>query len=218
MSQRIKMSQRIMSNNLLLFLFLLIIQKLNGIKKRIDRWITLSSLLKYNVKFNPSRVIFNGRTILEIEDGAEIIIGDHFVANSGRDYAIDCGNGCKIGVKTNAQLTIGKYSGMTNTIIQCHKKIQIGDFVNIGAGCMIMDSNFHSTNWLDRLDRKKDVDNRRSAPITIGDVVFIGTRSIICKGVNIGDHAIIAAGSVVVKDVPANEIWGGNPARFIKKI
>lgn len=47
---------------------------------------------------------------------------------------------------------------------------------------------------------------------------FIGARSIICKGVTIGDHAMIAAGSVVVGDVPANEVWGGNPAKFIKNI
>lgn len=90
--------------------------------------------------------------------------------------------------------------------------------MNIGAGCMIMDSNFHSTDWRDRLDRRKDIQNHRNAAVKIGDVVFIGARSIICKGVTIGDHAMIAAGSVVVSDVPANEVWGGNPAKFIKNI
>lgn len=83
---------------------------------------------------------------------------------------------------------------------------------------MIMDSNFHSTNWQDRLDRKRDIQNHTNAPVHIGDVVFIGAHSIICKGITIGDHAMIAAGSIVVSDVPANEIWGGNPAKFIKKI
>ena len=48
--------------------------------------------------------------------------------------------------------------------------------------------------------------------------VFIGTRGIINKGVSIGEGAIIAAGSVVVKDIPSWEVWGGNPARFIKKL
>ncbi len=115
-------------------------------------------------------------------------------------------------------LIIGKNSGMSNTVIQCHERIEIGHHVNIGAGCIIMDSNFHSTNWQDRLDRVKDIENHRNAPVKIGDVVFIGTRSIICKGVTIGNHAMIAAGSVVVTDVPANEVWGGNPAKFIKKL
>lgn len=54
----------------------------------------------------------------------------------------------------------------------------------------------------------------RGCNVSIGD----GFMTIICKGITIGDHAMIAAGSVVVTDVPADEVWGGNPAKFIKKI
>ena len=50
------------------------------------------------------------------------------------------------------------------------------------------------------------------------DDVFIGANCYIGKGVIIGDRSIVAAGSVVVKSIPADEIWGGNPAKFIKKI
>jgi len=57
-----------------------------------------------------------------------------------------------------------------------------------------------------------------SKPVTIGDNVFIGMNSIILKGVNIGNNVRIAAGSVVTKSIPANQIWGGNPAAFIKNI
>lgn len=53
-------------------------------------------------------------------------------------------------------------------------------------------------------------------PITVGDYVYIGTRSIILPGVNIGNNCIIAAGSVVTRDVPDNSVVGGVPARFIK--
>ena len=81
-----------------------------------------------------------------------------------------------------------------------------------------MDSNFHNLDWKVRMDRMTDWKTPLSAPIHIGDCVFIGARSIICKGVTIGDHAIIAAGSVVIKDIPADEIWGGNPAKFISKV
>lgn len=55
-------------------------------------------------------------------------------------------------------------------------------------------------------------------PITIGDNVWIGGRSVINPGVTIGDNVVVASGAVVTKDVPANVIVGGNPARVIKKI
>ena len=54
--------------------------------------------------------------------------------------------------------------------------------------------------------------------IELGDDVFIGVNSIVTKGVTIGDRSIIAAGSIVVKSIPNDEIWGGNPAKFLKKI
>jgi len=47
---------------------------------------------------------------------------------------------------------------------------------------------------------------------------FIGGSSIILKGVFIGEKSIVAAGSVVIKSIPDGEIWGGNPAKFIKKL
>uniref|UniRef100_Q3AQI9 Acetyltransferase (Isoleucine patch superfamily)-like protein n=1 Tax=Chlorobium chlorochromatii (strain CaD3) TaxID=340177 RepID=Q3AQI9_CHLCH len=53
-------------------------------------------------------------------------------------------------------------------------------------------------------------------PVTIGDNVWIGARAIICPGVAIGEGAVIAAGAVVIKDVPPYTIVGGNPARYIK--
>jgi maltose O-acetyltransferase len=55
-------------------------------------------------------------------------------------------------------------------------------------------------------------------PITIGSDVWIGGSSVICPGVSIGDRSIIAAGSVVIKDVPAGVIVGGNPAKIIKEV
>lgn len=53
--------------------------------------------------------------------------------------------------------------------------------------------------------------------VTIGSKTFIGMNSLIVNSVNIGERAIVAAGSVVTKDIPEKEVWGGNPARLIKK-
>lgn len=54
-------------------------------------------------------------------------------------------------------------------------------------------------------------------PITIGHHVWVGTGAIVLQGVSIGDGAVVAAGSVVTKDIPPYEIWGGVPAKFIRK-
>ena len=56
-----------------------------------------------------------------------------------------------------------------------------------------------------------------SAPVIIGNDVFIGTNSLILKGVEIGDRSLLES-SVVTKSVPTSEIWAGNPAVFLKKL
>jgi acetyltransferase-like isoleucine patch superfamily enzyme len=163
------------------------------------------------------RIRFNGRCVLQLQKGASIQIGDDFHCNSGSDNAIDNVECSKIVVYNKASLFIGNMSGMSNTVIQCKKSIWMGNYVNIGAGCLIMDTDFHSISWQIRMKRG-DGDCASSAPIVINDYVFVGAKCIICKGVTIGEKSIIAAGSVVVKDVPAGEIWGGNPAKFIRKV
>lgn len=159
---------------------------------------------------------FNGHTTLYIK--GKLKIGRNFICNSGKNYSIDSTPCAKIRVMPNAYLEFGENSGISNTIIHCYNNIKIGNNVNIGAGCMIFDTNFHSINWQDRKNRIKDVNNAKTSPIRIDDFVFIGANCIICKGVLIGAKSMVAAGSVVVSNIPSGEIWGGNPAKFIKKI
>jgi len=124
-------------------------------------------------------------------------------------------NSCRIVVFPDATLSVGDYTGMSQVSIVCKHKVTIGQHCKIGTGVKIIDTNFHNTDW--RIRRtSEDLKSAKTAPISIGNDCFIGTRSIICKGVKIGDRAIIAAGSVVVKDIPNDCIAGGNPCKVIK--
>jgi acetyltransferase-like isoleucine patch superfamily enzyme len=123
---------------------------------------------------------------------------------------------CKLLVYKKAKLHINGDLSMSNTVIVATKEVVIGDNVMIGGGVTIVDSDFHSfdfRNW----NTPNDERLMKSVPVKIGNNVFIGMNSVILKGVNIGDGAIIAACSVVSKSIPAGEVWGGNPAHYIKK-
>lgn len=70
------------------------------------------------------------------------------------------------------------------------------------------------------LDPDKSTESKycfKVGSVKIGNNVFIGARTIICNSISIGDGAVVGAGSVVTKDIPENEIWAGNPAKFIRK-
>ena len=89
--------------------------------------------------------------------------------------------------------------------------ISLGTNVHITTGCLFLT---HDGGTL--IHRHKVPDLEITNPIKIGNNVYIGARSIIMGGVNIGNGVIVAAGSVVTKDIPDNSVYGGVPARFIK--
>jgi acetyltransferase-like isoleucine patch superfamily enzyme len=86
------------------------------------------------------------------------------------------------------------------------------EYITIGAGSLIT---MKSTILTHYYNQKKD--SFDYGKVNIGKKCFIGAHSVICQPVTIGDFSIIAAGAVVTKDIPPFEIWGGVPARFIKK-
>ena len=106
-----------------------------------------------------------------------------------------------------AKLKLGSGFFNSNIKIRCHEKIEIGEDVAISHDVTIMDSDAHKGLW---------EGYEKTKPIKIGNHVWIGTRVTILKGVTIGDNAIIAAGSVVTKDVPNNTVVAGVPAKVIK--
>ena len=97
------------------------------------------------------------------------------------------------------------------------KILVLEDDVMIGGSCCIYDSDFHSLKSVNRSLTKQDNDIHHK-PVIIKRGAFIGAHSIILKGVTIGENSVIGAGSVVTKSVPSNEIWAGNPAKYLKTI
>lgn len=96
----------------------------------------------------------------------------------------------------------------------CHFQDHGG--VILGDGCQIGHNVVFATLNHELLPERRGV--TRPAPIVLGKKVWVGSNATILQGVTIGDNAIVAAGAVVTKDVPANTIIGGVPARVIKRI
>lgn len=114
----------------------------------------------------------------------------------------------EISVGDKAEVVIGDDVFInTGVVIASKKKIHIGNETIIGDQTIIYDTDWHSIGG----------DDVKSKSVEIGAHVWIGARAIILKGVKIGDNSIIAAGSVVVKDVNDAVIVAGNPAKYICK-
>ncbi|MNS12251.1 2,3,4,5-tetrahydropyridine-2,6-dicarboxylate N-acetyltransferase [compost metagenome] len=122
---------------------------------------------------------------------------------------------CTIAVMPTATLIIKDNCGFSGISIFCSEHITIHENVNCGGNVSIWDTDFHPLEYLSR--RNNELETIKKEPIIIEQDVFIGANSIILKGVTIGARSIIGAGSIVTKNVPADEIWGGNPAKFIRK-
>lgn len=147
-----------------------------------------------------------------------IIIGKHFIcANKIRANSIGLIQPCVFNISTpNSKIVIGDNVGISGSTINATKSITIGNNVLIGSGCLITDTDSHPLHWEDRL--RNDNTKTKSAPIRIEDNVFIGARSIILKGVTIGEGSVIGAGSVVSQDVPPFVVVCGNPAKIVKSL
>lgn len=151
--------------------------------------------------------------------GGTCTIGNYFSMNNGlKGNPIGCNQRCTIFVDKNAILQIGDHVGISQTAIICHQKITIGNHVKIGGGVCIYDTDFHSLDTKLRMNEQTDLKNKEKKEVVIEDHVFIGAHSLILKGVIIGENSVIGAGSVVTKSVPPNQIWAGNPAKFIRNL
>ncbi|MBG9377131.1 acyltransferase [Panacibacter sp. DH6] len=142
-------------------------------------------------------------------------VKDHGVLRINKNGSMTCGknvriaSGCK--VYADGQLQIGDNTYInSNSLIFASQSVKIGNDCAIAWNCQIMDCDFHTL-------QKNGHDQPMTAPVVIGNKVWIGANSIILKGVTIGNNVVIAAGSVVTKNIPANALAGGVPAKIIEQ-
>lgn len=133
-------------------------------------------------------------------------------------YGCAVGDNTRIGpfVEIQKNALVGKNCKISSHTFIC-EGVAIGDNSFIGHGVVfINDKNPRATTPEGKLEADADW-APRFVKTVLGKSVSIGSNATILGGITIGDNALIGAGSVVTKDVPANEVWAGNPARFLKK-
>ncbi len=142
--------------------------------------------------------------------GRNITAGDclHLISDPNNPVKLTCWSGKGM----DGKISIGNYVLISpGTQIMSAEHVRIGDNCMFAAGCYVSDSDWHGL-----YNRTRPF--RCTKPITLGDNVWVGHGAKIGKGVTIGDNSVVAAGSIVVKDVPANVVVGGNPAKVIKQL
>lgn len=153
----------------------------------------------------------------------------------GRDFAFSSG-ACHNPISRNiygsiyignpqSQIIIGDRVGISSACLWAEEEIIIGNDVNIGSDCLIMDNDAHPLDYIKRRASYKTAVGERdylnsiaTLPVLIEDDVWIGARCQILKGVHIGARSIIAAGSIVTKDIPHDVLAGGNPCKVIRSL
>lgn len=191
---------------------------LRGFNKEI-----ISLVLRYYLRIKHVSFVSvesRGLPIIHSAEKNSIVIGNDLVMNNNTRYNhAGINHPCVIATTApNAKIVIGDHVGMSGVSIVARSMIKIGSNVNIGANASIWDNDFHSLDFLRRRRNEILADEPLARPITIEDDVWIGANAIILKGVFIGKRSIVAAGSIVTRDVPPDVIVAGNPARIIRSI
>jgi acetyltransferase-like isoleucine patch superfamily enzyme len=177
-------------------------------KEKITRVLSLPFIIFYKLIYG-NKVSFGKGTIVNwnfrIKGKGKLIIGDN--TNLGSYHGPVHFNF----YDDNAVITIGKDSRLNGVTMECASSITIGENFLCG-NCIVMDTDFHTFDDPNHILYGAKV----SKPITIGRDVWLGAQSVVLKGRNIGDGAVVAMRAMVTKDVPTNTIVGGNPAKVIR--
>ncbi len=181
-------------------------------------------LKKYYLKFRRWYADFFLRPECEYLGPYHTIMKPWYVHISGNNVRIghsftaigEPGNRVEIGVWGReagaGRIEIGDCVLMSpGTRISASDEIVIGDGVMMANGTYVTDSDWHTI--YDRTRR-----DEQPYPVKIGDNVWLGDNCTVLKGVTIGENSVVAARAVVTKDVPANVVVAGNPARVVKEL
>jgi acetyltransferase-like isoleucine patch superfamily enzyme len=187
------------------------------IKRILDKYFLHHYIIKLGVNIGARSKIM-GMPIVSIFQGSKITIGDDCILCSrtemnplGINHSIILTT-----LRAGAVINIGNHTGMSGGAICAAMSVDIGSECLLGANVIITDTDFHPVSPNGRY-YCKDPDKIATAPVIIEDNVFVGTGAIILKGVRIGKNSVIGAGAVVSKNVPANSIAVGNPAKVIRQ-
>lgn len=129
--------------------------------------------------------------------------------------------------RQGGEIAIGRNTFIGGSLIACSTRVEIGDDVLVSWGCNIVDHNSHSIAWSKRQNdvrdwyegrAAKDWSNVPIAPVRIGNKCWIGMNAIILMGVELGEGAVVGAGSVVTRSVPPWTVVVGNPARLMREL
>jgi acetyltransferase-like isoleucine patch superfamily enzyme len=156
-----------------------------------------------------------GRPIIDIRKGSRLVIGNNVSLNSrNKGHHLNMHGPVKLYAdQPGAVISIGDETRIAATCVHAYRSVTIGKRCLISANCQIFDGNAHDLSFPDVEDRIHTTGS--SQPIVIEDDVWIGAHSIILPGVTVGKGAVIAAGSVVTKDVPSMSAVRGNPAKLV---
>ncbi len=172
-----------------------------------------------------SRTVLEGAERIAVSEGGALRIGlgafglssEHDTSvvrvREGASFACEGIVSLQRGVRVvvdSGRLSIGHGTNVNGvgTKLLCAQEITIGAFCTFSWDVQVLDNDFHALT-VDGLEKPS------VAPVRIGDRVWVGTRAVVLKGVTIGDGAVVAAGAVVTRDVPAGAVVAGLPAKVV---
>lgn len=173
----------------------------------------------YGIEYGKSLQIYGN---VLVRGPGKIVIGNNVIMVSSSWYALSAPLSHGVRLRTfmpsrlsDNRIIIGDGVSLNGRAITARSTIiSIGKNTMFAPDCILMDTDFHVP-W-PAVKRKLNPGFENDKPVTIGENVWVGARSIILKGVSIGDNSVIAAGSVVTRSIPANVLAAGNPAKVVK--